>query len=856
MIWMRRPAWASLASTSALLLAGVLALLIFRLQVLAQPKAEVTALQVEKGVSASVAAPGDTLVYTIRIEEPGTPHSSLWMTDTVPEEVAYVAGSLEHFGLGNVGFANNVITWTASDFGYGNFAVITFSVEIPYTSTVTEIENTAYVTGTGEPMMRSARTTLASPLDNEGTYKAVGQELVKPGDLLTYTIVLNNASSFSDVTAQVIDSLHPALEYVDGSAQIAPPNSGTLVFSQGITWTVDITRSTAVTLIYQARVSVNAPDGEIVNTVTIDDGSTPFDRSTSVTVNQPPTSLTTSPNKWALFTKASPATVLIKGVAWDSTMWDENNGPDFPPDPTLDQINDGVPDDDGVYLVTWAPVPLALTYILEEDDNPYFRSPTQHFEYELSPDETYYYLRLHGKSPGVYYYRLQAQSPTKDSRWSDVQSVVVQSTRVFDFPTMPEYPLEQSSSPSADLATSEAITVEVRVGNTAPWDIATLTAAQTWDGWEWSYSWGLPTQVYDEYVIQTRARDAAGNIGDIDTITVTVHNKDFLMRFPLTFLRWPPIPYGTTINAIDNADEDGDYTVSWSYDHTDVLATSYTLQESKDDATFANPTSYSTSSTSYPFTDKNDGTYYYRVRAVNQYGSGDWSGIVSTKVELSYRDDFDTESTWRWVRGDDIIKQDNNFRIRYRDGKIYMLIIGSYDFGIISPRVQALAVPYTVQARFSVVKNESFDGRNYYIRNGTTFGLVFGANSGSPCPADRSADPGEGCFEHYYRLMMIYDVHSPDKFRYNMKRIDSHEEDGKGRGPKLFEGYTPSLDADDWNNFKLVVTESDINAYVNGEYLGKTDKTDYIYEPYFGIFMGSPDIGDTGIKATWYEVTR
>jgi uncharacterized repeat protein (TIGR01451 family) len=853
MIWARRPAWASLASTSALLLAAVLALLVFRLQVLAQPETEVAALQVQKSVSASVAAPGDTLVYTIRIQEPSTPHSSLWMTDTIPDEVTYVAGSLEHFGLGSVGVANNVITWTASDFGFGNFAIITFSVEIPYTSTVTEIENTAYVTGTGALIPSSARTTLSSPLDNEGTYKAVGQGLVKPGGLVTYTVVLNNASSFSDVTAQVIDPLDPLLEYVDGSAQIAPPSSGTLVFSQSITWTVDITSATAITLVYQARVSDDAPDGEIENTITIDDGSTPFTRSASVTVNQPPTSLTTYPERGALITQDS-GFVDIQGVAWGSTMWDEDNGPDFPPDPILDQINND--DQDGQYYVTWAEVPLALDYTLEEDTSPYFGDPIRY--YYPTPINGGYYQNIHDKTPGIYYYRLRAHNLSGDSRWSDVQSTVVKATQAFDLSAIPNVDPALSFSPSADLATSEAITVEVRVGDTAEWELATLTSAP-WGGWEWSYAWSLPQQVYDEFVIQTRARDEAGGISDIDTITVTVHNKDFVQRLPTIFLRWPPIPYETTINPIDNADEDGNYTVSWSYDHTDVLADSYTLQESKGDPTFANPTSYSTSSTSYPFTDQDDGTYYYRVRAVNQYGPGDWSGVVSAKVELSYRDDFDSATSWQWVRGDDIIKKSSGFRIRYRDGKMYVLVVGSYDFGIVSPRVEAVSVPYTVQARFRVVKDESFDGRNYYIRNGTTFGLVFGANlDGSPCPADRRADSGEGCFEHYYRLMMIYDVHSPDKFRYNIKRIDSHEEDGKGRGPKLWDdGYTPSLDTDDWNRLKVLVTESDITAYINGEQLGKTtEKLDYIHEPGFGIFIASPDIGDTGIKADWYEVAR
>jgi uncharacterized repeat protein (TIGR01451 family) len=749
MIWIRRPAWATLASVSALLLTAVLVLLLFRLQVLAQPTTETmeAVLSVDKSVNTDLTAPGNTLAYTITVQNTGDSPSDVWMTDTLPTDLVYVPDSLTA-AFGSFGFKDNVITWT-SELHIYQTVVINFSAQIPPDTTATEIENTAQVTGTGTLITDSAMTTVMSPLDNVGTYKTVDRELVGPGDLLTYTIVLNNISTFNDVTAHIVDPLHPMLEYVDGSAQILPSGNGTLVFLQGITWTVDITNSTTVTLVFQARVSDSAPDGEIVNTATIDDGSTPFDRSATVTVNQPPTSITTSPEKGTVFTQES-GTVIIHGVAWNSTMWDEDHGPDFPPDPVLDPI-DNV-DGDGRYYVSWPEVPSALSYVLQESKSPSFSNPTEYHEFQEYQGKVF--IDIYGKSPDTYYYRVLASNITGgDGRWSDVESVVVQTAQAFDFSIVPDVSSASPSLPSAELATSDAITVWVRVGDTTPWEVVPLTSAP-WGGWEWSYAWTLPQEVYDEYVIQTRAGDATGNIGDTDTITVAVHNKDFLMRFPVIFLRWPPLPYEVTINAIDNADEDGDYTVSWSYDYTNIPATSYTLQESKDDASFTNPTNYSTSSKSYPFTDKSDGTYYYRVRAVNQYGPGAWSNVVSAKVERSYRDDFEAKTTWKWVRGDDIIKKSSGFRIDYRDGKMYVLMVGSYDFGVVSPRVEAPAVPYTIQGKVRVVKNESLDGRTYYIRNGTQFGLVFGANPGSPCPADRRADSDEGCFNHYYRLVV------------------------------------------------------------------------------------------------------
>ena len=66
---MKSLAWALLAGASALLLAASLPLLLSHFQALAQPVAEVTAanLEVQKDVNTPLAAPGDTLTYTIEL---------------------------------------------------------------------------------------------------------------------------------------------------------------------------------------------------------------------------------------------------------------------------------------------------------------------------------------------------------------------------------------------------------------------------------------------------------------------------------------------------------------------------------------------------------------------------------------------------------------------------------------------------------------------------------------------------------------------------------------------------------------------------------------------------------------------
>ncbi|MCK4316426.1 MAG: fibronectin type III domain-containing protein, partial [Anaerolineae bacterium] len=121
--------------------------------------------------------------------------------------------------------------------------------------------------------------------------------------------------------------------------------------------------------------------------------------------------------------------------------------------------------------------------------------------------------------------------------------------------------------------------------------------------------------------------------------------------FPIIFKRWPPIPYAPTLDNIDNTDENGDYTVSWSYndDNPDVPdPTAYTLQEATD-ANFTNPTEYyhdGSGNTSHEFTDQDEGTYYYRVQGHNEYGAGEWSSVKSaTVVSPDFFDNFSSSSS-------------------------------------------------------------------------------------------------------------------------------------------------------------------------------------------------------------------
>ncbi len=99
---------------------------------------------------------------------------------------------------------------------------------------------------------------------------------------------------------------------------------------------------------------------------------------------------------------------------------------------------------------------------------------------------------------------------------------------------------------------------------------------------------------------------------------------------PLTLKNWPVvIPTAPVLNPIANADLDGSYVVAWN---AVSLATSYTLQEDDNNAFSSPVTAYSGAATSWSAAGKANGTYYYRVQAVNAGGSSAWSNIQSVVV--------------------------------------------------------------------------------------------------------------------------------------------------------------------------------------------------------------------------------
>jgi thermitase len=293
---------------------------------------------------------------------------------------------------------------------------------------------------------------------------------------------------------------------------------------------------------------------------------------------------------------------------WDSTYgWGRINAAaavavySVPAAPVLNTIDNT--DGDGSYVVDWNDVTNASSYVLQEDDDPSFTTPNT-----VSNLITSQYS-VSGRAPGTWYYRVLAHATGGDSAWSNVQSVGVKPNAptlnaISNGSHQDAYLLSWSAS-----ATANSYTLQ-QANN------ASFTGAQVhYVGSALQYQ--VTGQASGTWYYRVLASNQAGDSVWSNTQSTTVND--------------PPAgtPGAPTLSAISNSDGDGNYQVTW----TSVSgATSYVLEQSWN-PWFSAPTQiYSGASSPYTVTNQLEGTWFYRVRAVNATGSSPWSGTQSATV--------------------------------------------------------------------------------------------------------------------------------------------------------------------------------------------------------------------------------
>jgi uncharacterized repeat protein (TIGR01451 family) len=264
-------------------------------------------LVVSKTASTATANAGDVVSYSVRVRNLGpSPAAAVVVTDTLPANASFVAGS-----AGNASLANNVLTWPViPSLAAGDSAVFALSVVAPASGSVRNVA--AAVTATAESSLannNASATTSVNAADM--TVAKSGPVSAAPGETITYTILVSNAGPGRATSVVVTDTLAPGLTFVSA------PNGGTLG-GNVVTWPTLQSLDAGASVQYTVSVIVAAGTQTDVAAVT----AATADPDPS---NNHATATTVAAQADLAASKTGPASVLAGAtITWSITV--NNNG--------------------------------------------------------------------------------------------------------------------------------------------------------------------------------------------------------------------------------------------------------------------------------------------------------------------------------------------------------------------------------------------------------------------------------------------------------------------------------------------------------------------------------------------------
>ncbi len=763
------------------LMAGLF--LLVRLQARAQvgPESIEAELSVDKRANTAIAAPGDTLTYSINIGS-DLAESHLWLTDTLPPGLTLITESLGFSGKGAYGWTGDTVTWTSSNFGLGNFAIITFSAEIS-SEMEGEVVNTAQVTGAGELITDAWSTTVVSGrLHSQIRSPNKNTHISEKGTRTIEGIAWREGAEVPYMTEDVALSLEqvPGNDWsywvrwneVPSAAsyllqESTDPNFDTLTDNMapaGMSKLIAKTSQEAGTYYY--RMQAIHGSGDV----------TPTRWSNVVSATVPWTGA-------ALSASASAAGSEVEDAA-----------------EVLVQVRTG--EADSIESKDWYSA---------EVTGADWDGWTWSYEWTLpEADVTQYVIQSRASDDGETFGPVDTVTVTLDN-----QTYFAYLPLMFrNWPPTPDL----NPIPAPDAGRSYRVSWQ---GVEKPIDHYTLQQARFADfsvvdqSWDTAQTSRQIQDAYCAYYYRVRA-DNASRWGDGPWSNVEQGQAS--------------PPDAPTLNAIEDPENDNVYSVSWSPVSVGVAGVAvdrYVLQESKD-ADFNTITrQWLTTSTSRQVENDEFDTFYYRVRAddLDCWGHGPWSDARSITTAWSYFDDFsDVDSGWpslvddeRWAfyEVDSSPPTPGDGSPYPRDGNGYFIArrSGGEPFARFGPGVAVPSNDYELE-----VDTRWWDARWY-----ATYQILFGGN--------------ESLSEYYAVRVMIDDIEHLCKFSL-VKHSNSGTRvlnDGWRDVEDIYCGERREGGDASWNHWKIRREGDWIEVHVNGKYLGEWKDGSYGANRYFGV---------------------
>ncbi len=191
--------------------------------------------------SAEEVALGDVLTYTIWLENQGGRSPITTLTDTIPVGSAYISGTFSATaGVGGYFTETEGIAWSG-DVAGGEVITLTFAITVgaPITIPYDVITNTAFLVDAVGVEYVLVDTAQILPPDLSSSSKTGTPNLIELGDLLTYTITINNTGA-NALGITMTDPITVGLEYAEGSFTSTVGTGGFNPLTGAINWTGDL----------------------------------------------------------------------------------------------------------------------------------------------------------------------------------------------------------------------------------------------------------------------------------------------------------------------------------------------------------------------------------------------------------------------------------------------------------------------------------------------------------------------------------------------------------------------------------------------------------------------------------------
>ncbi len=218
--------------------------------------------------SPSPVAAGGRVTFNLLYENHGNSNASdVTVTATVPASTTYFPGSATNGGV----LTGNTITWGPLPLSAVTGGQVSFQVDVaPVVANGTSLVSNATIAApSSQPDSDSAAVVVASAPQLITSKRADVQE-VSPGDLVIYTITVENIGTEDATNLTITDTLPASLELL-----AAEPNGTVDSGSNTATWTLADLPVGATPIAVTATARVIAANADIVNTATVSSSTGP-----------------------------------------------------------------------------------------------------------------------------------------------------------------------------------------------------------------------------------------------------------------------------------------------------------------------------------------------------------------------------------------------------------------------------------------------------------------------------------------------------------------------------------------------------------------------------------------------------